>query len=162
MNKLVNALLVIVSLCAIVTSLYSACALRHAMRHGDMGPMSHGMQAWGGKGGFGGFREERLQNLHDSLQLTAAQESAWKTFTDKLQPEERPAMPDRSEITGKSVPERLDMALSMVKQREGAFESRVAAIKQFYATLTPQQQTVFNEQFMPAHGGHHGSEFHRH
>ncbi|WP_075111698.1 Spy/CpxP family protein refolding chaperone [Noviherbaspirillum massiliense] len=104
---------------------------------------------------------KRQAELHDKLKLNATQEGAWKTFAEKMKPAERPARPSREEMAKLSVPERMDRMLALMKEREARMTERVAATKQFYATLTPEQQKIFNEQFRPGLGRDHGHG-HRH
>jgi Spy/CpxP family protein refolding chaperone len=90
--------------------------------------------------------------LHDKLKLTPAQEPAWKTFAERMQPLDRPARPDRAELEKMSAPERMERALAMMKEHEKRMTDRLAAVKEFYAVLTPEQQKVFNDEF--AHPRH--------
>jgi Spy/CpxP family protein refolding chaperone len=99
---------------------------------------------------------KRQAELHDKLKLTPAQEPAWNTFAGRMKPEERPARPDRAEMEKLSAPERMERMLAMMKQGEQRMADRLAAVKEFYAVLTPEQQKTFNEQFGPGrHHGHH-------
>jgi Spy/CpxP family protein refolding chaperone len=97
---------------------------------------------------------KRQAELHDKLKLSPAQEPAWNTFAGRMNPGERPARPDRAEIEKLSAPERMERMLSMMQDGEKRMAERLAAVKQFYAVLTPEQQKTFNEQFGP--GRHHG------
>lgn len=90
---------------------------------------------------------KRQQELHDKLKLNASQESAWQTYIGKLQPGQPPAHPSREEMAKLSAPERMDRMLAMMKEHEKRMEARVAATKEFYAVLTPDQQKIFNDEF---------------
>ena len=96
--------------------------------------------------------QQREARLHQDLKLTAAQEPAWKTFTSKVKPAagERPK---HEELAGLKAPERMERMAEHMKQREARMTERVAAVKEFYAVLTPEQQKVFDANFM-AHGKH--------
>jgi Spy/CpxP family protein refolding chaperone len=96
---------------------------------------------------------KRQAELHDKLKLTPAQEPAWKTFAERMQPGAMPARPDRAELAKLSAPERMERHLAMMKEHEKRMTARLAAVKEFYAVLTPDQQKVFNDQF--GHGRHH-------
>jgi hypothetical protein len=99
--------------------------------------------------------EKRINELHDKLKLSASQEPAWKTYIAAMQPQQRPQRPDRAEWAKLSAPERMEKALGRMKDREAQMADRLAATKTFYATLTPEQQKVFNDNSrMGPHGGH--------
>lgn len=94
--------------------------------------------------------QQREAGLHEQLKLSAAQEPAWKAFTDKVKPAagERP---QHEELAGLKAPERMERMAEHMQQREARMTVRVAAVKEFYAVLTSEQQKVFDENFM-AHG----------
>ena len=107
----------------------------------DCGPMG------AGPGTFAESMEKRHAMLHDKLRLAADQEAAWKTFAEKMKPMAPQARPDRAELSAMHAPERMEKMLSMMKTHESQMAERVAAVKEFYAVLTPEQQKVFDEQF---------------
>lgn len=90
---------------------------------------------------------KRQTELHDKLKLNANQESAWKTYVASMAPAASGKRPDRAEWEKLSVPERMEKQLARMNEREARMTSRLAAIKTFYATLTPEQQKIFNENF---------------
>lgn len=96
--------------------------------------------------------QQREARLHEQLKLSAAQEPAWKSFIDKVKPAagERPKP---EELSGLKAPERMERMAEHMKQREARMTERVAAVKEFYAVLTPEQQKVFDDNFM-AHRKH--------
>jgi protein CpxP len=99
--------------------------------------------------------------LHDLLKLTPAQEGAWKTFTASMTPPAQGKRPDHAEWAKLSAPARADKMLAMTKEREVHMAAHIAAMKTFYAALTPEQQKVFDANSM--HGGrHHGGEHGEH
>jgi len=105
-------------------------------------------------------RAKRQAQLHDKLKITAAQEGAWKTFTEKTAPM-RPAAwgrPSRDEWNKLTTPERLDRHLDMMKKMEARMTDRIAATKEFYAVLSPEQQKTFDQEFrkMEEHRFKHG------
>ncbi|MCW5298196.1 hypothetical protein DXT88_08390 [Herbaspirillum lusitanum] len=106
-------------------------------------------------------RAKRQAALHDKLKITAAQEGAWKTFTDKTTPQRPatpPARPDKDEWSKMTTPERLDRHLDRMKQMEARMTDHIAATKEFYAVLSPEQQKVFDQEFrkMEEHRFKHG------
>jgi protein CpxP len=92
--------------------------------------------------------------LHEKLKLSAAQEPAWATFGASMKPGQRPARIDRAALQKMSAPERMEARIAMSKERLSHQETRLSALKTFYATLTPEQQKVFDDNM---HGGEHGS-----
>ena len=98
--------------------------------------------------------EKHQARLHDKLKLTADQESAWKTYADKTKHGASENRPDWSELSALPSPERMERMLSLMKERQGRMEERLAALKTFYAVLTREQQKLFDEQHSK-----HGTSF---
>lgn len=96
----------------------------------------------------------RLAKLHDLLKLTAAQEPAWATFAAAMKPAAG-AHADRAAMAALPAPERLEQRLAMAKTHVAAMETRLAALKTFYAVLTPEQQKIFDEHAKSGAHGHH-------
>ena len=95
------------------------------------------------------MRAKRQAELHDKLKITASQEAAWKLFQDKTKPApfDPAARPSKEEFARMSTPERLDKKLEFMRKREAFAEQRVAATKEFYAALSPEQQKTFDAEF---------------
>nr|WP_198981523.1 Spy/CpxP family protein refolding chaperone [Herbaspirillum sp. ASV7] len=95
------------------------------------------------------MRAKHQAELHDKLKITASQEAAWKLFLDKTRPTpmDPAARPSKDEWAKLSTPERLDKKLDLMRKREAFAEQRVAATKEFYATLSPEQQKTFDAEF---------------
>ena len=53
-------------------------------------------------------------------------------------------------------PARMEQHIAMAKQRVAAMETRLAALKAFYAVLTPEQKKTFDASSMHQRG--HGDE----
>jgi protein CpxP len=96
---------------------------------------------------------KRQAELHDKLKLNASQEAEWNRYIAAITPTNMGKHPDRAEWQKLSAPERMEKQLAMMKEREARMASRLAATKTFYATLTPEQQKIFNENVMS--GRHH-------
>jgi hypothetical protein len=94
--------------------------------------------------------------LHDKLKLTAAQEPAWSAFIAATAPKLPAARPDRAALAQLSAPERAEKRLEMHKQMLAQQETRLAALKTFYAQLTPEQQKTFDDATKRHHGRGHG------
>lgn len=118
---------------------------------------AHGMMGHGQHHGEHRAKQHaaRAEALKQKLQLTPAQEGAWTTFTNAMQPGARPAMPDRAEMAKLNTPERLDRMRALRTQRAAEMDRRAEAVKAFYATLTPEQQKTFDTE-TAQHVGHHG------
>ena len=105
---------------------------------------------------------QRAEQLKQKLQLTDAQLPAWDTFQKAMQPPAHARL-DRAELQKLSTPERIDRMRALREQRAAAADQRGAAVKTFYAALTPEQQKVFDaqgmhqrrERGMHGHGGMH-------
>ena len=109
-------------------------------------------------------RAQRAEQLKQKLQLTDTQLSAWDAFQKAMQPQQQAhARLDRAELQKLTTPERIDRMRTLREQRAAAADQRGAAVKSFYATLTPEQQKVFDaqgmhqrrERGMHGHGGMH-------
>ena len=83
--------------------------------------------------------------LHDKLKITAAQEPAWKTFIDGMNPGAMPARPDRKVMEKLTTPERMEKGLEKMKEHLAKMQTRLTSLKTFYAVLTPEQQKIFDE-----------------
>lgn len=102
-----------------------------------------------GKGGMMGGpmmdREAEHKKLHDMLKLTAEQEGPWKAYTDSMMPG-KPMMSDKDTNWDKlTTPERADKMLEFSKAHQQSMETHVAAMKTFYASLTPAQQKIYDD-----------------
>lgn len=153
MKTLHKKLLVGLAVLGIGTATFAAHAEREGCDRMAMGAHD------GGPGKFGEHMRERMAKhqaeLHDKLKLSAAQESGWKGFIASMNP---PAAEwkheDRAAIEKMSAPERMEKMQTMMKDREAHMETRLAALKTFYATLTPDQQKIFDANFGPGHHRH--------
>ncbi|MDB5797986.1 MAG: hypothetical protein JWP36_1888 [Paucimonas sp.] len=104
----------------------------------------------------------RAAELHDKLKLNANQEGAWKTYLQSMTPGAHPKRPDRAQLDSMTAPQRMEMHLERMKQHEAELSKRLQATKTFYATLTPEQQKVFNESVARGHEHHMGHHGHGH
>ena len=129
----------------------------------EQGGPDHGAMQGMHQGRDGGDFKERIARrqaaLHDKLKLSASQEAAWKTYISAATPPAPPARPDRAQWEKMSAPERMEKMIGMMKEREGQMETLLAAMKTFYATLSPLQQQIFNDNVGRGMGGMGG---HRH
>ena len=93
-----------------------------------------------------------LQGLHDALKLSASQEEGWNAFQAATLPDADQAARQRNAaelMPTLTAPRRVDLSIAAMQAYLQAFERRGAALKAFYATLTPAQQAVFDNQTAP-------------
>ena len=105
-------------------------------------------------------REAHIRALHDLLQIRPDQEAAFQAFVASMKP---PEGADRHKMDGEhgemahmTTPQKLDRMQARMAERQAAFERRAAAVKTFYAALSPEQQRAFDAMAAMRHfdGGH--------
>ena len=105
---------------------------------------------------------QRLAELKQKLQITAAQESAWNSFVGAVRPNLERKRMDRDALARMSTPDRIDHLRALRQQRAAEMDRRGEATKSFYATLSSEQQKVFDAETARMghggrkHGGHRG------
>jgi protein CpxP len=105
-----------------------------------------GPQAWGNPAA---AAEWRLSGLKSELKITAAQESAWKTFADqaKQQAEAMQALMTSAQGSAQATaPERIELRTQIMKKRQEQMEKGTTAFKELYAVLTPEQKALADQQ----------------
>jgi hypothetical protein len=96
-------------------------------------------------------RTAHLTQLHDKLNLQANQEAAWTAFVAATTPTPPTTPPaDQSNLPA---PQRLENMLNMLKAHETVLAGHLQAVKTFYATLSPEQQKIFDDSFKHMHHG---------
>jgi hypothetical protein len=101
--------------------------------------------------------ERHAQHLRDALQLRPDQEPALRALIAALQPPpgERERMRKPGEDgAGLTTPQRLDRMQARMAEHQQRFQAHAAALKRFYAQLSPTQQKAFDA--MPMMGMGHG------
>lgn len=87
--------------------------------------------------------------LHDTLRLRPDQEPAWQAFQRSSVPsaqddaQRRDAF-DRMERL--RAPQRMDLSIQLMRMDLQDMERQTDALKAFYATLSPDQQAVFDRE----------------
>lgn len=101
--------------------------------------------------------EKHRAQLHDKLKLSAAQEPAWKSFTEAVMPSmsamhhaPRSAQ-DKKAMESMTSPERMEKKLAHAKERLERMQKKLDALKTFYAVLSPEQQKTFDEAHQAMH-----------
>ena len=102
--------------------------------------------------------EKRQSELHGKLKLNANQEGAWNAYIDRIKPVAPSQRPDRAEIEKLPAPERMERMYGFMQENQKRMADRIAATKEFYAVLTPEQKKIFDDEFRPGRGHrrHHG------
>ncbi len=93
-----------------------------------------------------------LRGLHDALHLSAAQEEAWNRFQAASRPDPQDEARDRAAaqmMPSLHAPQRVDLSVAEMQADLASLERRGAALKAFYATLSPEQQATFDRQTIP-------------
>lgn len=95
------------------------------------------------------YRAERMQQhqqkLHDLLKLSPEQEMAWKKLAASETGMSRPAPEGEQAWAKLTTPERGEKRLAFMKANQLLMAEHVAAIKDFYAVLTPEQKVIFDD-----------------
>ncbi|MFH1044125.1 MAG: Spy/CpxP family protein refolding chaperone [Pseudomonadota bacterium] len=118
---------------------------RWSMGYGPMGP-GMGPQAWGNPTA---VAESRLAGLKSELKITAAQESAWKAYSDQAKQHAEAMQALMSSAQGSAqatAPERIELRNQVMKKRQEEMEKTTTAFKDLYAVLTPEQKTLADQR----------------
>jgi hypothetical protein len=96
---------------------------------------------------------QRLERLHDSLNLNASQEDAWRSYTAAV--ESNGGAVARHQATQQLLPQlktprRIALYDATMAQDMADFRRQGEAIVAFYNRLTPDQQAIFDKQTLPS------------
>jgi len=123
------------------------------------GPPPHAAMQGHDEGNMQAPRQGHMQQLasllHDALALRPDQEASWRTFLTSMAP---PAatMPHGDEAQDQAMlttPQMLDRMAEHMRREQTEFERHAAAVRQFYAVLSPTQQRTFDALMMLMHRG---------
>ncbi|MFO0106547.1 MAG: Spy/CpxP family protein refolding chaperone [Burkholderiales bacterium] len=103
---------------------------------------------------------KHLAELKGKLNLQASQDGAWNNFAQSMQKPERMARPDRVSMEKMSTPERLERMQAMKAERDAHMQKRINGTKAFYASLSAEQQQIFDKETAQAMG-RTGGDMHR-
>jgi Spy/CpxP family protein refolding chaperone len=95
---------------------------------------------------------QHLTELKGKLNLQASQETAWNHFVQSMQKPERMTRPDQASMEKMSTPERLDRMQAMKVERDAQMQKRITGTKDFYASLSAEQQQIFDKETAQAMG----------
>ena len=98
--------------------------------------------------------------LHDALHLSPTQEMAWRGYQAAITPD--PALRARRRsaqllLPNLSTPRRIDLIDAEMEADLSSLHKQGEAVKTFYATLTPDQQRVFDQKTLPESNGEDGA-----
>jgi len=83
--------------------------------------------------------------MHDKLKITAAQESAWKSFIGIVSQSYAETKNDAKNVDNLTTPERMQNTLERMKEHQAQLQIKLDATKKFYVVLTLEQQKIFDE-----------------
>ena len=93
-----------------------------------------------------------LNALHDALHLRIGQESAWAAYKASVAPSPQAQQRRRAAamlFPTITAPRRIDLVQAEMQRDLEDFRRQADALKAFYATLSPEQQRVFDTQTLP-------------
>jgi Spy/CpxP family protein refolding chaperone len=107
--------------------------------------------------------QQRRADLHDRLQLNPEQEKAWKDYQAVISANMEAMLErERIDFSGMPAPQRLERMQQLMREREARMTGHLEALKTFYATLTPEQQQIFDaETGTGPSGRYHRGRWHR-
>lgn len=89
--------------------------------------------------------DQHHNHVHHALKLTAEQEPTWENLMDSEQPRPAAQGGQAQDWAKLNAPERAEKMLEISKARQAQMAEHVAALKAFYAVLTPEQQKTFED-----------------
>ena len=95
---------------------------------------------------------QSADDLHDALRLRPDQERAWQAFDEASRPDPQEEARQRNafeRMGSLRAPQRFDLSIQMMRAELEATERRANALKNFYATLSPEQQAIFDRETLP-------------
>jgi len=106
------------------------------------------------------MQARKAERLRAALQLQPSQDAALNAYLGAMKPpggmDHRGMHGQPGDMAHLSTPERLDKMLARADEHRARMVAHVAAVKQFYAQLTPSQQKAFDAMapmMMHRHGG---------
>ncbi len=100
---------------------------------------------------------QRMADFKTILRITPAQESAWTAFTTSMAPQAGQGMMHHSpeepaklkaELEAMNTPQRMEKMRALHAEHQAKhnaeMDRRIAAVKTFYAVLSPEQQKIFD------------------
>lgn len=99
--------------------------------------------------------DQGFNQLHRALNLAPQQEDGWRAFQQSyaMDPAAMTRQRDAANAMARmTAPQRVDQSIGMMRDDLDALQRRGAALKAFYAILSPQQQRVFDRETLQQEG----------
>lgn len=99
---------------------------------------------------------QRLERLHDSLNLNASQEDAWRSYTAVIESNSQSTARHQATqalLPQLKTPRRIALIDATMAQDMADFRRQGEAVVAFYNRLTPDQQAIFDKQTLPSNTG---------
>ncbi|MEW6596812.1 MAG: Spy/CpxP family protein refolding chaperone [Pseudomonadota bacterium] len=109
----------------------------------------------------GEHAEHMAKHLRDVLQLRPDQDGALKAFLEAMKPPMHKPHEEMEKHEALTTPQRLDKAMAMMNEHLEVMKQHVAAVKTFYAQLSPSQQKAF-DALAPEMMHRHMMQMHEH
>lgn len=93
-----------------------------------------------------------LDDLRGALHLSADQQDAWRDFVAASSQDAAREARERSAedmLPTLPAPRRVDLSIAVARAELDALERRGAAVKAFYAVLSPEQKATFDRETAP-------------
>jgi hypothetical protein len=94
----------------------------------------------------------QIEQLHQALHLSAAQEGAWQLYRSAADvPDKAQARRQQASTMFRTLdaPHRMDLVEAEMRQELADLDRQSHALKAFYGTLTPDQQRIFDARTLP-------------
>lgn len=143
------------AIAGMLTLLSATAFAEHGQGCGDKGKFDHANWQEHRQEQF----EKHQEKLHTILQLSSAQENAWKTFQAQMKPQEKIEHPDMEALNKLNTLQRLDKMEAWSKEKDARQAERASAVRTFYAQLNDAQKKAFDENAFPQRP-HHGKGHH--
>ncbi len=126
------------------------------MSTGSVRGLALGLVCWAGLHGSYALAQtvstSALNALHDALKLNAQQEVAWQAYSDEVS---GPTGAQSRRLAAVRLfpslhaPQRMDLVEAELRAELQDLQVQSRALKTFYATLSPEQQHVFDARSLP-------------
>lgn len=97
-------------------------------------------------------QDTSVDDLRAALRLRPDQERAWQMFDQASRPDPQEETRQRNafeRMGSLRAPQRFDLSIQMMRAELEATERRANALKSFYGTLSPEQQSIFDRETLP-------------
>ena len=107
-------------------------------------------------------KEKHLETLKTNLKLNSTQDAAWTEWVEKVKGDHKnweEKHKNAESWASLPVPDRMEKMLAFSKEHIARQETRLAATKTFYATLSPEQRKTFDKDFSFEHHNRIGAHW---